>query len=70
MQITVQVSEEMRREAEARGLPVIDFYTMLIDRGRDAVIVRGLEAMPCRHPMAGFFDRIRTSCTAAFGSDA
>jgi hypothetical protein len=33
MQITVTVSDEVVREAGARGLPVIDFIESLIDRG-------------------------------------
>ena len=33
MQITVTVSDEVVREAGARGLPVIDFIESLIDDG-------------------------------------
>jgi post-segregation antitoxin (ccd killing protein) len=37
MQITVTVSDELVREAGARGLPVIDFIETLIDKGFSAV---------------------------------
>ena len=37
MQITVTVSDELVREAGARGLPVIDFIESLIDKGFSAV---------------------------------
>ena len=33
MQITVTVSDAIIREAGARGLPVIDFIELLIDKG-------------------------------------
>ena len=33
MQLTIQVKEEICREAESRGLPVIDFVESLIHRG-------------------------------------
>jgi hypothetical protein len=33
MQITVTVSDELVREAGARGLPVVDFIETLIDKG-------------------------------------
>ncbi len=36
MQITVTVSDEVVREAGVRGLPVVDFVEMLIDKGRQA----------------------------------
>ena len=36
MQITVTVSDEIIREAGARGLPVIDFLESLIDKGMSA----------------------------------
>ena len=34
MQVSVDVTDEMRREAEARDLPVIDYVEMLIAKGR------------------------------------
>lgn len=37
MQVPVEVSVEMRQEAESRGLPVIDYVEMLVERGRQAV---------------------------------
>jgi len=36
MQVSVEVTEEMRREAEARGLPVIDYIELLLQKGREA----------------------------------
>jgi len=33
MQVTVTVSDEIVREAGLRGLPVIDFVELLIDKG-------------------------------------
>lgn len=37
MQISIEVTEEMRREAESRGLPLIDYVEMLMERGRQAI---------------------------------
>jgi hypothetical protein len=37
MQITVQVSDKMRRQAESQGLPIVDFYAMLISRGMESM---------------------------------
>ncbi|HEU5349960.1 MAG TPA: hypothetical protein VFU55_00065 [Terracidiphilus sp.] len=34
MQISVEVTEELRGEAESRGLPLIDYVEFLVDRGR------------------------------------
>jgi hypothetical protein len=34
MQVSVDVTDEMRREAESRGLPIIDYVEFLIDKGR------------------------------------
>jgi hypothetical protein len=36
MMLTVTVSDEIIREAQARGLPVIDFVESLIDKGMAA----------------------------------
>jgi hypothetical protein len=36
MQITVTVSDDIVREAGARGLPVVDFLESLIDKGFSA----------------------------------
>jgi len=33
MQITIEVTDEIRREADFRGLPIIDFVELLIARG-------------------------------------
>jgi hypothetical protein len=38
MQVSVDVTDEMRREAEARGLPIIDYVDFLIAKGRRAVV--------------------------------
>jgi hypothetical protein len=37
MQISVDVTEEMRREAELRELPIIDYVEILLERGRQAL---------------------------------
>jgi hypothetical protein len=37
MQIPVEVTDEIRREAESRGLPLIDYVELLLDRGRRAL---------------------------------
>ena len=37
MQVSVDVTDEMRREAESRGLAIIDFVEMLIEKGRQAL---------------------------------
>ncbi len=37
MQVSVDVTDEMRREAEARGLPIIDYVELLIDKGRQSL---------------------------------
>jgi len=37
MQVAVDVTDEMRREAEARDMPVIDYVEMLIASGRRAL---------------------------------
>lgn len=37
MQFSVEVTDDMRREAETRGMPIIDFVEMLIDKGRAAL---------------------------------
>lgn len=38
MQISVEVTDEMRREAESRGLPIIDYVELLVDRGRRVLL--------------------------------
>jgi hypothetical protein len=40
MQITVTVSDALVREAGVRGLPVIDFVELLIDKGMNATAER------------------------------
>ena len=37
MQVSVDVTEEMRREAESRGMPIIDYVDFLIAKGRQAI---------------------------------
>lgn len=37
MQVQVEVSEAIRREAEERKMPVIDYIDLLIDKGRKAL---------------------------------
>jgi hypothetical protein len=37
MQIAVDVTEEMRREAESRGMPVIDYVELLIAKGQEVL---------------------------------
>ncbi len=37
MQVSVEVTAEIRSEAEARGLPIVDYIEMLIARGRQAL---------------------------------
>jgi hypothetical protein len=37
MQVSVDVTDEMRREAETRGLPIIDYVELLIDKGRKSM---------------------------------
>ena len=37
MQVSVDVSDDMRREAESRGLPIIDYVELLVEKGRQAM---------------------------------
>ncbi|MDE3201809.1 MAG: hypothetical protein KGN79_12915 [Acidobacteriota bacterium] len=37
MQVSVEVTAEIRGEAEARGLPIVDYIELLIERGRQAL---------------------------------
>jgi hypothetical protein len=37
MQVSVDVSDAMRREAESRGLPIIDYIELLVEKGRQAM---------------------------------
>jgi hypothetical protein len=37
MQISVEVTDAMRREAEARGLPVVDYIELLMQKGREVL---------------------------------
>jgi hypothetical protein len=63
MQITVQVSDRMRRQAESHGLPVVDFYAMLISRGLESV-KSGAAPAPANawaKAMARAIERLRTS---------
>jgi hypothetical protein len=38
MQVSVDVTDEMRREAESRGMPIIDYVDFLIAKGRQAIV--------------------------------
>ncbi|MGA3045948.1 MAG: hypothetical protein ABSD67_04960 [Terracidiphilus sp.] len=59
MQITVTVSDEIVREAGARGLPVIDFLESLIDRGFSAAKERPV--------LTSAMERIRALRSGAVG---
>ena len=37
MQVSVEITDDIRQEAEARGLPVVDYVELLVTRGRQAV---------------------------------
>jgi len=37
MQVSVDVTDELRREAESHGMPVIDYVELLMTRGRQAL---------------------------------
>jgi hypothetical protein len=37
MQVSVEVTDEIRREAEFRGMPVIDYVEMLVAKGRQSL---------------------------------
>ena len=37
VQISIEVTEEMRLAAESRGLPLVDYVEMLMARGRQAI---------------------------------
>jgi hypothetical protein len=37
MQVSIDVTDEMRREAEARGLPVVDYIELLMEKGRETL---------------------------------
>jgi hypothetical protein len=39
MQVSVDVTDEMRREAESRGMPIIDYVDFLIAKGRPGLQV-------------------------------
>ncbi len=57
MQVPVDVTEEMRREAESRGIPLVDYVDMLISRGRQALQEEG--------SVTGAIERIRALRAAA-----
>lgn len=40
MMLTLAVSDEVVREAQVRGVPVVDFVDMLIDKGLGVVLER------------------------------
>jgi hypothetical protein len=37
MQVSVDVTDEIRREAESRGLAIVDYVELLIEKGRVAL---------------------------------
>ena len=37
MQVSVEITDEMRREAEIRGIPVIDYLDLVIQKGRQSL---------------------------------
>jgi hypothetical protein len=41
MQVIVEVSDEIRREAVARGLPLVDFVEMLVTKGMESLADKG-----------------------------
>jgi hypothetical protein len=51
MQVAVEVTDEIRREAEARGLPIIDYVEMLVARGQ--------KSLEDESAVAGAIERIR-----------
>ncbi len=61
MQLTVTISDEIIREAEARNLPVVDFVDLLIDKG--------LAEVRERNTVSSAIERIRALRTPppAFG---
>jgi hypothetical protein len=59
MQITVTVSDEIVREAGARGLPVIDYLELLIDKGFSAAKERPV--------LSSAMERIRALRSAGAG---
>jgi len=51
MLVSIEVTDDIRREAEARGLPIVDFVEQLVSRG--------LEAVRDRAVVSSAIDRIR-----------
>lgn len=37
MQVSIDVTDATRREAESRGLPVVDYIELLIHKGREGL---------------------------------
>jgi len=37
MQISVEVTDDLRKETESRGLPLIDYVELVVTRGRRAI---------------------------------
>jgi uncharacterized protein (DUF1778 family) len=52
MQITIDISEEIRRAAEARGLTVTDFV--------ESLLAGSVEARPASKSVSSAMERIRT----------
>ncbi|MGA2673526.1 MAG: hypothetical protein ABSE99_09870 [Terracidiphilus sp.] len=60
MQIAITVSDEILREAESRGIPVIDFV--------ESLITRGMEVALDRNSVASAIQRIRALRSTASAS--
>ena len=57
MQVMVEVTDEIRREAEKRSLPVVDFV--------DTLVRKGMEAIQGRVSFDSAIERIRALRSAA-----
>ena len=61
MHVSVEVTDLMRREAEQRGLPIVDFVEMLVGKGMEVLLDNAT--------VVSAIDRIRALRTpAAMGS--
>jgi len=59
MQISIEVTDEVRREAEQRDLPVIDYIELLIQKGRQATSGQGRQETSDGSALSSAVDRIR-----------
>jgi hypothetical protein len=57
MQVMVEVTDEIRREAEKRGQPIVDFV--------DTLVRKGMEAIQGRVSFDSAIERIRALRSAA-----